>query len=151
MRWPRHIFVGKNTWLITMTCFTTPKSLLAAAFLNFFVGMCYMVVGKHFMTSDFKPIVLDTITLECHDITLRSSLELAAVCFRMHTCLGTKMSRDWISSGMLCSCPNGPTWLGFSHLTSVPIIHLRTQRDVILPGKRSMRPNLYLPNKQRFQ
>ena len=116
-----------------------PYGAQSTMFWVFLFGMCCMVPGKHVMTCDIKTTVLDTINLECHEITSLSPLELAAVCFNLDSCLGMKLNTDRGPSGMLCSCPNGPTWLGVPDLTRMPTSQFYITKDVIIPGKGTVR------------
>ena len=141
-----YLQVKTRNWLPTMAFFTMPHGTRTAMFWDFFFGMCYVVVGKHFMSSELKTTVLDTINLECHEITSRSSLELAAVCYNLDSCLGMKTKTDLGPSGMLCSCPNGPTWSRVPDLTRILTTQFYTRRDVTIPGKRLLRENSTMTN-----
>ena len=48
---------------------------------------------------------------------------------------GNETTRDRGTSGMLCSCPNEPTWPGFTALPPVPVTHLISRIHNTLPGK----------------
>ena len=137
------IFIGRNThWNLWSRSFVEMGSLVLRfaihstilwAFQSGLVHVhCYQ---GHFMTKEFPATVLHTTNLECHTINSRSPLELASVCSDQDSCMGMKTHRNWGIFGMLCSCPNGPTWPDVSSLSITPMTHLRTQQRVEFPGK----------------
>ena len=136
--------------LVKIAILTIPYGTRSTMFCVFFLGMCYMFPAKHFMTRKIKTIVLDTINLECYEITTRSPLELAAICFNLESCLRLKTYSARGPSGMLCSCPNGPTWSGVSVMTPIPTTQFYTTNDVIIPGKRTERANMIIVNISKF-
>ena len=92
--------------------------------------LVYLVNGEGFLTSNTT--VLDTVSLQCYTVSYRSYLELVAVCLSQDLCLGMKGQSE---SGLICSCPSGPTWhttIGTDLFSST---HMRTRKNITLRGK----------------
>ena len=89
----------------------------------------------HFMTKEFSASVLHNLSLKCHTIDSRSSVELATLCGNHDSCMGMKTNRDLGIPGMLSSCPNATTWPGVTNMSIAPMTHLRTRKEVTWPGK----------------
>ena len=124
--WKRVIFIKMDTLV-------PPYATLLWVFL---FGVLHVHgYRRHIMTQEIPATVLRTLSLECHTIDSRSSVELAILCGNHDSCLGMKTNRDLGIPGMLCSCPNATTWPGVTNMSIAPMPHLRTRQEVTWPGE----------------
>ena len=124
--------------LSTMVYFWQPlgnEILAHCVFFLFIFESWHRVAGEEFLAHYNVSSVLNTMKLQCNEIASRSSLELAAACVSQDVCLGMKSSQGSDKFGMICSCPNGPTWPGPTDTTFMSTFVLRSQKDVTLPGE----------------
>ena len=116
-------------FLSSLCGYTTAMAIFSVVFFELF----YLINGEGFLTSD--TVVLNTVTLQCYAISCRSFLELATVCLNQDPCLAMKASGHQDSSGLICTCPSGLAWHATIGRTLFNTTHLRTRKDVTLPGE----------------
>ena len=99
-----------------------------------FFGFCHIITEEDFIRNDDLTSVMDRVTLSCHKIAPRSTVELAVVCARQDSCMAINTTIDRDGFGMICSCPDDPGWPKFTR-TLTTTSYLRHHTNVTIPGK----------------